>query len=144
MTLGFSLRIMKDPIGTLWHNFIKCVSIVSFFGLLSFTFSFSLFFENPISYDSRVETGCNGLKNQGATCYMNSILQSLFFTNYLRRAVFRMPTDEDDPSKSIPLALQRVFYHLQFSEKPVGQKLDLFLFFLHLLFFLPICTFSQF
>ena len=35
MTLGFSLRIMKDPIGTLWHNFIKCASIVSFFLVFS-------------------------------------------------------------------------------------------------------------
>jgi len=77
----------------------------------------------PSSYDSKVETGFNGLKNQGATCYMNSILQSLFFTNYLRRAVFRLPTDDDDPSKSIPLALQRVFYHLQSGDKPVGEHL---------------------
>lgn len=58
----------------------------------------------------------------GATCYMNSLLQTLFFTNKLRKAVYLMPTESDDSSKSVALALQRVFYELQFSDKPVGTK----------------------
>lgn len=33
-----------------------------------------------------------------------------------------MPTEGDDSSKSVPLALQRVFYELQHSDKPVGTK----------------------
>lgn len=33
-----------------------------------------------------------------------------------------MPTESDDSSKSVALALQRVFYDLQFSDKPVGTK----------------------
>lgn len=37
------------------------------------------------SWDSKKHTGYVGLKNQGATCYMNSLLQTLFFTNQLRR-----------------------------------------------------------
>ncbi|GAB6025849.1 Ubiquitin carboxyl-terminal hydrolase 7 [Chamberlinius hualienensis] len=75
-----------------------------------------------VSWDSKKHTGFVGLKNQGATCYMNSLLQTLFFTNKLRKAVYLMPTESDDSSKSVALALQRVFYELQFSDKPVGTK----------------------
>ncbi|XP_013909106.1 PREDICTED: ubiquitin carboxyl-terminal hydrolase 7-like [Thamnophis sirtalis] len=38
------------------------------------------------------------------------------------QAVYMMPTEGDDSSKSVPLALQRVFYELQHSDKPVGTK----------------------
>ena len=37
------------------------------------------------SWDSRKHTGYVGLKNQGATCYMNSLLQTLYCTNKLRK-----------------------------------------------------------
>ena len=33
-----------------------------------------------------------------------------------------MPTESDDAAKSVAFALQRVFYELQFSDKPVGTK----------------------
>ncbi|KAG0235795.1 hypothetical protein BGX31_004161 [Mortierella sp. GBA43] len=88
------VRVYEDPTGVLWHNFVD--------------------------YDSKAMTGYVGLKNQGATCYMNSLLQSLFFTNYFRRAVFEIPTEEDEPSKSVSLALQRVFYQLATSSNSVG------------------------
>ncbi|WVQ73689.1 hypothetical protein IAR50_003269 [Cryptococcus sp. DSM 104548] len=88
------VRVLKDPTGVLWHNFVN--------------------------YDSKKETGHVGLKNQGATCYMNSLLQSLFCTNYFRKAVYQIPTEDDIPSESLALALQRVFYHLQTSNQPVG------------------------
>lgn len=66
--------------------------------------------ENAL-YDSKKETGFVGLKNQGATCYMNSLLQFLYNINFFRQAVYHMPTqEEDDMAKSIPLALQSLFY----------------------------------
>jgi len=37
------------------------------------------------SYDSKKETGYVGLKNQGATCYMNSLLQTLYHISYFRK-----------------------------------------------------------
>ncbi|KAJ2848974.1 ubiquitin-specific protease ubp15, partial [Coemansia erecta] len=87
------VRIIKDPLGVLWHNFYN--------------------------YNSRTHTGYVGLKNQGATCYMNSLLQSLYFTNEFRNAVYQIPTENDDPKKSVSLALQRVFYNLQVCDEPV-------------------------
>ncbi|KAJ3378421.1 hypothetical protein HDU84_007571 [Entophlyctis sp. JEL0112] len=88
------MKHVKDETGVLWHNFVN--------------------------YDSKKVTGFVGLKNQGATCYMNSLLQSLYFVNYFRAATFNIPTENDEPTKSIPLALQRVFYQLQFSDQSVG------------------------
>lgn len=32
-----------------------------------------------------------GLKNQGATCYLNSLLQSLYFTNAFRKVGASLP-----------------------------------------------------
>ncbi|EPQ30594.1 uncharacterized protein PFL1_02118 [Pseudozyma flocculosa PF-1] len=90
------VRVLKDPTGVLWHNFIN--------------------------YDSKRETGYVGLKNQGATCYMNSLLQSLFCTHYFRKAVYQIPTEGDIPTDSVALALQRVFYLLQTSDQPVGTN----------------------
>lgn len=43
------------------------------------------------SWDSKKHTGNVGLKNQGATCYMNSLLQTLFFTNQLRKVGWNFP-----------------------------------------------------
>ncbi|KAK4279205.1 hypothetical protein QN277_016942 [Acacia crassicarpa] len=75
------------------------------------------------SYDSKKETGYVGLKNQGATCYMNSLLQTLYHIPYFRKAVYHMPTTENDmPSGSIPLALQSLFYKLQYSDTSVATK----------------------
>lgn len=88
------IRIVKDETGVLWHNFVN--------------------------YDSRKETGYVGIKNQGATCYMNSLLQSLYCTNKFRKAVYEIPTEGDEPTKSVALALQRCFYNLQYASAPIG------------------------
>ncbi|KAK4593537.1 hypothetical protein RGQ29_017590 [Quercus rubra] len=75
------------------------------------------------SHDSKKETGFVGLKNQGATCYMNSLLQTLYHIPYFRKNVYHMPTTENDmPTGSIPLALQSLFYKLQYSDTSVATK----------------------
>lgn len=76
-----------------------------------------------LQYDSKKETGFVGLKNQGATCYMNSLLQTLYHMPYFRKAVYHMPTTENDvPSNSIPLALQSLFYKVQYNDTSVSTK----------------------
>ncbi|GER31693.1 ubiquitin carboxyl-terminal hydrolase [Striga asiatica] len=78
---------------------------------------------DPWLYNSKKETGFVGLKNQGATCYMNSLLQTLYHIPYFRKVVYHMPTNVNDmPSSSIPLALQSLFYKLQYSDSSVATK----------------------
>eukprot|EP01041_Mallomonas_annulata_P003615 gene3615-7195_t len=60
-----------------------------------------------------------GLSNQGATCYMNSLLQTLYMTPEFRRAVYLWHYDpEKDGAEEfcIPLQLQRLFGKLQISK----------------------------
>ncbi|RGB42717.1 cysteine proteinase [Rhizophagus diaphanus] len=107
------VRVLKDPTGVLWHNFIKYItSFISIIQSLIRKYSFCLQYSDK-------ETGYVGLKNQGATGYMNSLLQSLYCTTYFRKAVYQIPTEGDEPIKSVSLALQRVFYQLQTSNTPV-------------------------
>ncbi|KEG10913.1 ubiquitin hydrolase [Trypanosoma grayi] len=71
---------------------------------------------------NKSKTKYNGLLNQGATCYLNSLLQALFHISEFRLTIYQMPTLEeakgsDDvtikKAKSIPYALQRLFCLLQ-------------------------------
>lgn len=74
--------------------------------------------------NSKELTGYVGLRNQGATCYMNSFLQSLFHLPAFRRLVYNIfTTGSEDPAKSIPLNLQRLFCEMQFSDKACSTKL---------------------
>ncbi|QLL30224.1 hypothetical protein HG536_0A00410 [Torulaspora globosa] len=85
------VRIVEDTTGVLWHNFIN--------------------------YDSKKATGYVGFRNQGATCYLNSLLQSYFFTKYFRKLVYQIPTE--GKNDNVTLALQRAFYQLQVSNLPL-------------------------
>jgi ubiquitin carboxyl-terminal hydrolase 7 len=112
-TITAYLRFVEDETGVLWHNFAN--------------------------YDSKKETGYVGLKNQGATCYLNSLLQSLYFTNAFRKvchpvifclrpiltvqqAVYEIPTENDQSMQNSAYTLQRLFYQLQSSEQAVGTN----------------------
>ena len=60
-----------------------------------------------------------GLSNQGATCYMNSLLQTLYMTPEFRKELYRWVYDAErhgESADSIPLLLQLLFSRLQLSK----------------------------
>jgi len=65
--------------------------------------------------------GFRGILNQGATCYLNSFLQSLYMTPEFRLAVYQYSppaailSSSTALASSIPYHLQLLFLHLQFS-----------------------------
>eukprot|EP01062_Namystynia_karyoxenos_P062759 TRINITY_DN55634_c0_g1_i1.p1 TRINITY_DN55634_c0_g1~~TRINITY_DN55634_c0_g1_i1.p1 ORF type:complete len:1363 (+),score=410.57 TRINITY_DN55634_c0_g1_i1:107-4090(+) len=93
-----------------------------------------------------------GLANQGATCYLNSLLQTFFHLPFLRQKVYEVPvgdgydpplgddvgddaitptnavvlpknaTAQKDRERDVIFALQQVFYHLQFTSRPVSTR----------------------
>ncbi|XP_051754350.1 ubiquitin carboxyl-terminal hydrolase 47 isoform X2 [Ctenopharyngodon idella] len=69
--------------------------------------SFNKGFRNEVQY--------NGLKNQGATCYLNAVLQCLFMTPEFREAVESYEAPGDCGEENLLLQLQKLF--TQLSEK---------------------------
>ena len=53
---------------------------------------------------------------------MNSLLQALYHLSMFKKAVYNLPTENEKIEESIPFALQRLFYMLQFGDLPVGTK----------------------
>lgn len=94
-------------------------------------------------YDSKKVTGSVGIKNPGATCYMNPLLQTLFHIPKFRKVMlviyYYNPPAPSNLSYftfqyqavlcitnmlpgSIPLALQTLFYMLQYNETCVDSE----------------------
>lgn len=73
------------------------------------------------------ETGYVGLVNQAMTCYLNSLIQTLYMTPEFRNALYRWEFDgsEDEAIKSIPYQLQKLFLQLQTSKKRAVETTDL-------------------
>lgn len=69
--------------------------------------------------NERKKIGYIGMINEAMTCYMNSMIQTLNIFGAFKKAVFDIPTKEDDYN-SISLSLQRLFYDLMLKETPVS------------------------
>jgi len=65
------------------------------------------------AYDSKKETGFVGLKNQGATCYMNSLLQTLYHIPYFRKVFFCLSIsgDREGVCNLVNVILRSMFHH---------------------------------
>ncbi|KAM6152477.1 ubiquitin carboxyl-terminal hydrolase 40 isoform 2-T2 [Erethizon dorsatum] len=80
-------------------------------------------------------TNLSGLRNQGGTCYLNSLLQTLHFTPEFREALFSLGPEElgsledkDKPDakvRIIPLQLQRLFAQLLLLDQGAASTADL-------------------
>eukprot|EP00658_Telonema_sp_P-2_P072299 TRINITY_DN61458_c0_g1_i1.p1 TRINITY_DN61458_c0_g1~~TRINITY_DN61458_c0_g1_i1.p1 ORF type:complete len:262 (+),score=65.83 TRINITY_DN61458_c0_g1_i1:150-935(+) len=69
-----------------------------------------------------------GLYNQAATCYMNSLLQSLYFTSEFRSMVFQFRWNQElhpPKHKCIPYQLQHLFARMQLSSRAAVSTKDL-------------------
>ncbi|KAK6472595.1 ubiquitin carboxyl-terminal hydrolase 47-like isoform X2 [Huso huso] len=75
---------------------------------------------------SKSETGYVGLVNQAMTCYLNSLLQTLYMTPEFRNALYNWEFEEseEDQVTSIPYQLQRLFVLLQTSKKRAIETTD--------------------
>ncbi|CAK0850787.1 unnamed protein product, partial [Prorocentrum cordatum] len=94
---------------------------------------------SSMSGGGRRPVGHVGLKNHGATCYMNCLLQTLFHIGPFRHVVYSIESQEpaeqaalsgeegpdggpDRPALPLLIALQNLFYNLQTVEAPVSCR----------------------
>jgi len=146
----------KDGIDRGWHDMVRTADLSQETGWLgpgnTLSFRASCYVRSAdgmnlsSDYTCKKETGYIGLKNHGATCYMNGLLQSLFHVGEFRRIVYSIDCDEqpDAPGKDDKIedrgrqlsdevdgegkapqlieALQNVFYKLQTSDAAVNCR----------------------
>ena len=96
------------------------ILIVAYYDALLFTAHINLLYLTHTPYES--------ILSPGATCYLNSVIQTMFMTPDFRRAVFKWKYDkmkDGEESLCIPLQLQRLFGYLQLSKSKAVDTVDL-------------------
>ncbi|KAG7316677.1 hypothetical protein KOW79_020218 [Hemibagrus wyckioides] len=66
--------------------------------------------------DGRSISGFVGLKNGGATCYMNAVFQQLYMQPGLPEAILSIEDDTENPEESVFCQVQSLFGHLMESK----------------------------
>lgn len=73
-----------------------------------------------MQFTEKSATGRTGLLNQGATCYLNSLLQSLYMIPEFRAALYSWPyvsSEHGEDELCLTRQLQRLFVQLQLSAR---------------------------
>lgn len=73
----------------------------------------------------KARCGFVGMRNLGATCYMNSLLQHLFNVHEFRRGILQAPLEQTDKGGSLMYQLQSLFGYLQESEKQFAETWEM-------------------
>ena len=79
-------------------------------------------------FKDKSKTGFCGLKNQGATCYLNSLLQALYLTPGLKQHIYdwRYDASLHPPKEKCPMyQLQSLFAEMELSDKCAVSTLGL-------------------
>jgi len=69
--------------------------------------------------NERQMLGYIGIINEATTCYINSMIQSLFILGQFKKLLFSIPVTNEN-NDNIILSLQRLFYDLMTNEQPVS------------------------
>jgi ubiquitin carboxyl-terminal hydrolase 34 len=77
----------------------------------------------PSGYE-KGSVGYVGLKNLGATCYMNSLMQQFYMIPEFRRGILTAPDRQEDKRESLLHQFQAIFTYLQESEKKFYDPKD--------------------
>lgn len=91
----------------------------------SLTLSVEIHFENNsiLGMMSKAETGFVGIKGHARTSLFSAFLLCLFHIKAFRKTVYQMQIlESDDRRKSVPLALQHLFYKLQYQNTSVETE----------------------
>jgi len=78
-------------------------------------------------FQEKSKTGFVGLSNQGATCYLNSLLQTLYMTPEFKTALYNWlySAEDGDSAACIPYQLQKLFGLLQSGLSAVQETKNL-------------------
>ncbi|CAL1267253.1 unnamed protein product [Larinioides sclopetarius] len=87
----------------------------------------------PMPPNRRLPCGLSGIENQGATCYLNSLLQTLLYTPEFREGLFSLSdaelgsleNREKAKTRIIPLQLQRLFARLLLVDQQAASTTEL-------------------
>ena len=128
-TKFFSTRPLSGPIPKFWKMVpIYLRFILENLAFCPFFFFFFIHFERETRERGKrkkpMDSNANGyvgLKNEGTSDILNTVIQALYHLPSFRQLVYDVPRQEESGKKEISLikALQRLFYRLDYSQEKV-------------------------